>query len=172
MNSELQYFLTYGRELAIGLVCFVFSLVVIMYLGRRVVFYGALLAKRDTKRERFNWVMVWFFLVILGLALSHLVSILLWSIELRAFGLFDSLVDALLFAGSCYTTVGFIPDNLPSGWKMLALFISLSGLFSLALSTAAVISMGPDYRRAWHLKRRKHVQSMLDRYGLEWKDLD
>ena len=63
-------------------------------------------------------------------------------------------IDALLFAGSCYTTVGFESDNLLEGWKSFAFFISFSGLFSLAWTTSIMIGMTSTYKNAWDLKYR------------------
>jgi hypothetical protein len=62
------------------------------------------------------------------------------------------LIDAILFAGSCYTTLGFVEDILPNGWKSLAFFISFSGLFSLAWTTSIMIGMTNTYRETWKLK--------------------
>jgi hypothetical protein len=64
----------------------------------------------------------------------------------------DNGVQALIFAGSCYTTVGFAADTLPDGWKSLAFFIAFSGLFSLAWTTSAMIGMTNAYKAAWNLK--------------------
>jgi hypothetical protein len=61
-------------------------------------------------------------------------------------------VQALLFAGSCYTTVGFVSDVLPIGWKSLAFFIAFTGLFSLAWTTSVMIGMTNTYKSAWNLK--------------------
>jgi hypothetical protein len=62
-------------------------------------------------------------------------------VGLVALGLVPDLIKGLLFSGSCYTTVGFVDDLLPIGWKSLAFFISLSGLFSLAWTTSVMIHM-------------------------------
>lgn len=61
-------------------------------------------------------------------------------------------VDSLMFAGSCYTTVGFEVNILPLGWKSLAFFISFTGLFSLAWTTSIMIGMTDTYKNAWNQK--------------------
>jgi hypothetical protein len=63
-------------------------------------------------------------------------------------------LEALLFAGSCYTTVGFESDTLKEGWKSFAFFISFSGLFSLAWTTSIMIPMTTTYKKAWNQKYR------------------
>jgi hypothetical protein len=69
----------------------------------------------------------------------------------------DNVVAAIIFSGSCYTTVGFAPDSLPFGWKSLAFFIAFTGLFSLAWTTSVMINMTNVYRQAWSAKyKNKH----------------
>jgi hypothetical protein len=72
-----------------------------------------------------------------------------------ALGLIDNAIQTLLFVGSCYTTVGFIGDILPEGWKSLACFISFSGLFSIAWTTSGMIGMTNSYKAAWNLKHHQ-----------------
>lgn len=79
-------------------------------------------------------------------------EILLWCFYLLMLGLVNDGVQALLFAGSCYTTVGFMEDLLPPGWKSLAFFISFTGLFSLAWTTSVMVGMTNVYKAAWNLK--------------------
>ena len=72
-------------------------------------------------------------------------------------GLMGDALSAIIFSGSCYTTVGFAPDSLPYGWKSLAFFIAFTGLFSLAWTTSVMINMTNVYRQAWRAKfERKH----------------
>ncbi|MEY3419598.1 MAG: hypothetical protein RJA46_1369, partial [Pseudomonadota bacterium] len=86
------------------------------------------------------------------IALTHLLEIFLWAIFIFSFSLFKEPIEAILFAGSCYTTVGFEPDALPDGWKTLAFFISFTGLFSLAWTTSIMFGMTSTYKQAWNLK--------------------
>ena len=67
-------------------------------------------------------------------------------------GLMGDALSAIIFSGSCYTTVGFAPDSLPYGWKSLAFFIAFTGLFSLAWTTSVMINMTNVYRQAWRAK--------------------
>jgi hypothetical protein len=88
------------------------------------------------------------------LALFHILEIIFWGIIILCLGIMIHPLDALLFAGSCYTTVGFEPDTLKEGWKGFAFFISLSGLFSLAWTTSIMIPMTTTYKKAWDQKYR------------------
>ena len=86
------------------------------------------------------------------IALIHIFEIAIWGHYLRMLGLIADPIQALLFAGSCYTTVGFIEDILPEGYKTIAFFIAFTGLFSLAWTTTILIDMTKAYKSAWNLK--------------------
>jgi hypothetical protein len=78
---------------------------------------------------------------ILMMCLTQLASILMWTAVLHLNGLIDDVTKAMLFAGSCYTTLGVYADILPHGWKLVAFYIAFSGLFSFAIATSAMMSM-------------------------------
>ena len=106
----------------------------------------------NLKLSQYNRVFVHFYTSFFFIALVHIFEIMIWCFYLMALGLMSNAVQALLFAGSCYTTVGFMTDTLPVGWQSLAFFISFSGLFSLAWTTSVMIGMTNTYRAAWNLK--------------------
>lgn len=107
------------------------------------------------KLVQYNRVFALFYASFVFIALTHLLEILLWAIFIFGFGLIKEPIEAILFAGSCYTTVGFEPDTLPDGWKTLAFFISFTGLFSLAWTTSIMFGMTSTYKDAWNLKYQK-----------------
>ena len=72
---------------------------------------------------------------------------------LMLLGLVLNPIEAILFAGSTYTTIGFISNIMPFEWKVLPLFIAFSGLFSVAWTTSIMIGMTNIYRDAWLKKR-------------------
>jgi hypothetical protein len=109
----------------------------------------------NLKKGEYNWVFTHFYASFFFIALVHICEIILWSFFLLGLGLIDDGVQALLLAGSCYTTVGFISDTLPIGWKSLAFFIAFTGLFSLAWTTSVMIGMTNAYKAAWNLKYKK-----------------
>lgn len=114
----------------------------------------------NLKRGQYNWVFFHFYASFFFIALVHITEIILWSIFLIVLGLFDDALQALLFSGSCYTTVGFVSDILPTGWKTLAFFIAFTGLFSFAWTTSVMIGMTNAYKSAWNLKY--HHQNLND----------
>jgi hypothetical protein len=117
---------------------------IIMRFDRRV--------NRNLELGQYNRVFVHFYVSFFFIALVHIIEIILWSMFLLGLGLMDDAIQALLFAGSCYTTVGFVADVLPVGWKSLAFFIAFTGLFSLAWTTSVMIGMTNTYKAAWNLK--------------------
>jgi hypothetical protein len=112
------------------------------------------LTRFNIKHNQYNCVFFHFYVTFVFLAMFHLVEILFWAFFIIGIGLMKDPINALLFAGSCYTTVGFESDNLLDGWKSFAFFISFSGLFSLAWTTSIMIGMTSAYKNAWDLKYR------------------
>ncbi len=102
--------------------------------------------------KEYRWVFLHFYISFSYIALIHIAEVLLWATFIYQLNLLNNEIEAILFAGSCYTTLGFVEDILPNGWKSLAFFISFSGLFSLAWTTSIMIDMTNTYRQTWKLK--------------------
>ena len=113
------------------------------------------LTNENLKCRQYNRVFFHFYASFFFIALIHLIEIIIWTIYLLTLGLLENAIQTLLFVGSCYTTVGFISDILPDGWKCLAFFISFSGLFSIAWTTSGMIGMTNSYKAAWNLKHHQ-----------------
>lgn len=114
------------------------------------------LSKKNLAAKKYNWVFSHFYTAFIFIALIHIAEIAIWAVFILRMHLMEDGVAALLFSGSCYTTVGFIQDILPVGWKSLAFFISFSGLFSFAWTTSVMIVMTTSYKDAWNLKYVPH----------------
>lgn len=83
-----------------------------------------------------------FFLgAILTLLMSHLAQMYIWALFLHVPGIIGNIHQAILFAGSTYTTVGFSNDNLPLQWQLLAVIMATTGLFAFAWSTSIMYAM-------------------------------
>ena len=82
-----------------------------------------------------------FVIAISLLCVVQICAILIWTAAIYSIGLSKDLSSSMLFAGSCYTTLGIFTDDLPPTWKSIAFYIAFSGLFSFALATTAMISM-------------------------------
>ena len=113
------------------------------------------LTNGNLKLKQFNRVFFHFYASFFFIALIHIIEIIIWTLYVVALGIMSDGIQTLLFVGSCYTTVGFVEDILPAGWKSLAFFISFSGLFSVAWTTSTMISMTNSYKSAWNLKHHQ-----------------
>ena len=107
----------------------------------------------NLEKKEYHWVFVHFYISFAFIALIHFSEILIWSFFIYQLEFLNNVNDAILFAGSCYTTLGLVPDILPNGSKSLAFIIAFSGLFSLAWTTSIMIGMTTTYRQAWKIKQ-------------------
>jgi hypothetical protein len=87
-----------------------------------------------------RWILgqVLFFAAILLLLVSHLVQIYMWGSALNIFDIIPNQHQAMVFAGSTYTTVGFVSDPLSVQWQLMTVIMAASGLFSFGWSTAVM----------------------------------
>ena len=102
--------------------------------------------------KKYNQIFFHFYVSFILFALVHITGIFIWAGIIIWLNLIPDTVEAILFAGSCYTTVGFVSDSLPIGWKSMAFFIAFTGLFSLAWTTSVMIGMTSLYKESWNLK--------------------
>ena len=153
----------------------VLGLLAVLWLNsfviRRVSLRYEVRARGYLARRRHNRVFVAFFLAVAYLALTQLGAITVWAVLLGLLGIVKDPISSLLFAGSCYTTIGIVADIAPEHWKLLPIFIAVSGIFSFALSTTTVLNMAPVFRRAWFAKHAMHVQAVLRAEGISVTDL-
>ena len=137
----------------------IFGLLLILLFHGSAINYIMMRFERLTngnlKFKQYNRVFFHFYASFFFIALVHITEILIWSLYVMILGIMNDGIQTLLFVGSCYTTVGFVEDILPAGWKSLAFFISFSGLFAVAWTTSAMITMTNSYKAAWNLKHHQ-----------------
>lgn len=131
------------------------------FFSRRIALRYEVRARRCLAHRHFDRGLYFFFHAVVGLAFVQLGAIALWAGLLHTIGVVPDIVQALLFAGSCYTTVGIVSDIAPEHWRLLPIVIAVSGIFSFALSTANVVGMAPLYRKLWFAKHAKRVRVLL-----------
>jgi hypothetical protein len=156
MTAELHNFSFFGLflDVVVGLAGLAAILIFHGLSINSILVRFDLYADKALLLKRYRSVFFWFYFSLILIALIHVVEIFLWAVGLLALDLVPNLMMGLLFSGSCYTTVGFVDDLLPIGWKSLAFFISLSGLFSLAWTTSVMIHMTTALKAAWQAKHR------------------
>jgi hypothetical protein len=145
-------FLPLLRDIAVGIACLIGLLVFHGSAINHVYMRFERITRKNLNLDQHNRVFFHFYTSFVFLALFHILEIIFWAMIIIGLGIMITPLDALLFAGSCYTTVGFEPDTLKVGWKGFAFFISLSGLFSLAWTTSIMIPMTATYKKAWDQK--------------------
>jgi len=137
----------------------IFGLILILLLHGSAINFIMLRFERFTnenlKHKQYNRVFFHFYFAFFFIALVHLTEIIIWTIYILELNLIDDGIKTMIFVGSCYTTIGFVEDILPDGWKSLAFFISFSGLFAMAWTTSVMIGMTSTYKAAWNLKHKQ-----------------
>lgn len=137
----------------------VLGLIMVLFFHGGAINYIILRFERITnenlKTKQYNRVFFHFYASFFFIALIHILEIIIWTIYIWGLNLIQDGIQVLLFVGSCYTTVGFVQDILPDGWKSLAFFISFSGLFAIAWTTSGMIGMTNSYKAAWNLKHHQ-----------------
>ncbi len=137
----------------------IFGLILILFFHGSAINFIMMrferLTNENLKEKQYNWVFFHFYSSFFFIALVHITEIIIWTLFIIALGLMDDGIQTLLFVGSSYTTVGFVEDILPVGWKSLAFFVSFSGLFSIAWTTSTMIGMTNSYKTAWNQKHRQ-----------------
>ena len=117
--------------------------------------------------RKYSAVALIFYLSILYLFLTHIAEIIIWGVSLWTFNLLPALGESILFAGSTYTAMGFMDDLLPPGWKMMAIIIAFSGMFSFAWTASTMISMTKNFRQAYtrmHMKKLNIPAEIIERF--------
>lgn len=143
-----------------------------IFFLRRIVVYYEINARIHLIKDQFNRVFLTYVLAITFLMLVQMLSIFVWGVYITLLGLIGDLHSGLMFAGSCYTTIGIVSDVMPNAWKVQAIFIALSGLFGLALSTASMLNMAPLFRKAWYRKHDKAIRAIMFKANLPLSELD
>lgn len=147
-------FLLLIRDSAWGVICLICILIFHGSAINHVYMRFERLTRQNLAKQQYNRVFFHFYATFVFLAMFHLMEILFWAIFIISLGIMETLLEAILFAGSCFTTVGFEADTLKAGWKSFAFFIAFSGLFSLAWTTSIMIGMTTAYKNAWNQKYR------------------
>ena len=147
-------FLPLMRDAAVGIACLISILIFHGSAINHVYMRFERLTRQNLNLGEYNRVSFHFYITFVFIAMLHLLEIVFWAIFIIRLDLMSQPLEALLFAGSCYTTVGFESDTLKEGWKSFAFFISFSGLFSLAWTTSIMIPMTTTYKKAWNQKYR------------------
>uniref|UniRef100_B1XU88 Uncharacterized protein n=1 Tax=Polynucleobacter necessarius subsp. necessarius (strain STIR1) TaxID=452638 RepID=B1XU88_POLNS len=97
----------------------IFGLILILLFHGGAINYIMLRFERLTngnlKLKQYNRVFFHFYASFFFIALIHITEIIIWTLFIISLNLMNDGIQTLLFVGSCYTTVGFVEDILPTG---------------------------------------------------------
>lgn len=141
-----------------------------VFFLRRIVINFEIRGRACLNRNYANGVFHHYFLALTYLMIVQIMVIIFWGIALYALSLIKDPLEAIMFAGSCYTTMGIVTEVMPTGWKFIAIVIALSGLFAVALATSSMINMSVLFRRAWLMKHASKIEAILKREHIEIPD--
>lgn len=137
---------------------------------RRIAINFEIKGRTCLNKNNPNGVFHYYFLAIIYLMIVQIIVIVFWGMALNALSLIKDPMEAIMFAGSCYTTMGIVTEVMPVGWKFIAIVIALSGLFAVALATSSMINMSVLFRRAWLMKHASRIEAILQREHIEIPD--
>lgn len=140
-----------GLSLTVGTL-FVHSVGMYMVMHRFELNWPGYLKEKSEFRRQFA-----FGRLVMLMLLTHLIEVLLIALVLFGIHAFLDLRTAFYFTGETYTTLGFGDILLPAGWRQLALFIAMSGLFSFGWSTGVLVSIvGKTYEAQFRNLRNRN----------------
>jgi hypothetical protein len=113
----------------------------------------------------FGWI------VFLMLAL-HLVEILIWSFALTGTGLIEHAYDAIYFCANSYTTLGQGKVDVDKSWRIISPVIGISGLFTFAWTTSALVDVVTSYSRLLEQLEDEREREMHMRFALRKEEWD
>src|SRR5271156_113867 len=109
--------------------------------------------------------------VFLMLAL-HIVEILIWSFAITHTGIVKYAYDAMYFCANAYTTLGMGNLDLDAHWRNISPIIGISGLFTFAWTTSALVDVVASNGRLLEQLEVEREQEMHMRFALrkeEWE---
>jgi voltage-gated potassium channel len=105
--------------------------------------------ERRLRRERpyiFLVLLLFGWSVFLMLAL-HIAEFAIWAYALLYMGLIAHAYDALYFCANAYTTLGYGNVDLGVAWRNLSPIVGISGLFTMAWTTSALVGVVSSHRQ-------------------------
>lgn len=111
---------------------------------------------------------------VLLMLILHLVEVVIWSFALTQMGLIVKAYDAIYYCANCYTTLGMGRVDVEEHWRILSAVIGISGLFTFAWTTSALVDVVASNRRLINQLEDEREQEMYMRFALrkqQWETL-
>jgi voltage-gated potassium channel len=132
--------------------------------------------ERRLRRERpyiFLVLLLFGWSVFLMLAL-HIAEFAIWAYALLYIGLIAHAYDALYFCANAYTTLGYGNVDLGVAWRNLSPIVGISGLFTMAWTTSALVGVVSSHRQLLEQIEDERAYELHMRFALrreEWETL-
>jgi hypothetical protein len=132
--------------------------------------------ERRLRRERpyiFLVLLLFGWSVFLMLAL-HIAEFAVWAYALLYMGLIPHAYDALYFCANAYTTLGYGNVDLGVQWRNLSPIVGISGLFTMAWTTSALVGVVASHRQLLEQMEDEREHELRMRLALgkeEWSVL-
>jgi len=104
----------------------------------------------------------------------HILGVTLWAVALIYLGFIPHPSDAVYFCANAYTTLGYGSVDLGMHWRIIAPIIGISGLFTFAWTTSAlvqVVSVHSQLVDQMEVKREEELRLRSKLRKDVWNDL-
>jgi len=104
----------------------------------------------------------------------HIVEVLAWAFVLNCVGFIVHSYDAIYYCANCYTTLGMGKVDVGEHWRNISPIIGISGLFTFAWTTSALVDVVASHRRLIDQLVVEREREMHMRFALgkkEWAAL-
>lgn len=102
----------------------------------------------------------------------HIVEVLIWALALYLTGLIVHADDAIYFCANCYTTLGMGKVDVGEHWRIISSIIGISGLFTFAWTTSALVDVVASHRRLLNQLEEEREVEIRMRFALRKKQWD
>jgi Ion channel len=102
----------------------------------------------------------------------HLAEILIWAFALNQLGLIVHGYDAIYFCANGYTTLGMGKVDVGEHWRIISPIIGISGLFTFAWTTSALVDVVASNRRVLEQLEDEREREMHMRMALRKQEWD
>jgi hypothetical protein len=109
--------------------------------------------------------------VFLMLAL-HVVEIMMWAFVIIHIGFVKHASDAIYYCANAYTTLGMGSLDLDKNWRSLSPIIAISGLFTFAWTTSALVDVVASNGRLLEQLEDEREREMEMRFALRKEEWD
>jgi hypothetical protein len=96
----------------------------------------------------------------------HIVEVLIWAGALNLMGLIAHTSDAIYFCANSYTTLGMGKVDVDEHWRIISPIIGISGLFTFAWTTSALVDVVASNRRLLNLLEDEREEELRMRFAM------